>query len=80
MSQLFPVAAICPTVRQLAQQPVQAPVLHAVTLLAGVVTQCTANVGFTAATGAGDQQVLATEHPFILAQLRDTRTFQVSGW
>ncbi len=46
--------------------------MHAVTLLAGVVTQRSAYVGFTAATGAGDQQVLAPEPPFALAQLCDT--------
>lgn len=67
LCKLLPVAAIRPAVRQFNQQPAQSPVLHAVALLAGIVAQRTSHVGFTAATGAGYQQILTPEHPLVLA-------------
>lgn len=79
--QLLPVNTVCQTVRQLIRQPTHAPVLHAVTLLAGVVAQCAAHAGFTAAAGAGHQQILVSEPHYLWLgiAIRELSSFLAGG-
>lgn len=62
-----PATTVCAAVRKFNQQPIQSPVLYAVTLLACVICQGAAHIGFAATAGDGYQQVLPPEPPFVLA-------------